>query len=70
MTFFTFNDVWEKLKQEYKTLVVAVASGIVFGYDALVANNIDYLPLVPDGYQRYAAFAVPVLMLLLRKYRP
>ena len=71
----TFNfggimlEILEKLKREWKTFAVAALSAVVFGYDALVANGIDYMPLIPDDYKKYAAFAIPVVMLTLRRYK-
>lgn len=62
------TSVIERLKHEWKTFAVGVISATVFGYDALIANGIDFTPIIPEQYRAQAGFAVACLMLFLRRY--
>jgi hypothetical protein len=60
---------WRKLRHEWKTFAVGVASVLVGLYDGIIAQSLDWTPLVPERYRPYAPFIVGVLMLLLRRYK-
>lgn len=60
---------FQKLKHEWKTAAVAIVGAIVETWD-LVSYQFDLIdPLIPVQHQWIMHISIPVLMLLLRKWR-
>ena len=65
--------MWDKLKREWKTFVLAVVTTAAGAWEFAVANGADLpnlLSWVPDQYKSGALFIVGLLFLALRKYTP
>lgn len=61
---------WSKLRREWKTAAVAVIGIIVESWDLILAPHISYLePLVSPDHQWIVHIGIPVLMLILRKWK-
>jgi hypothetical protein len=61
---------WGKLKQEWKTVAVAVVGIVIEVYDSLLMTGMVDLPsLFPEVIRPFVAPTFLVLMLLLRKWK-
>lgn len=61
--------MWEKLKHEWKTAALAVATTLVGMWDA-GASAFDWTPLVSDKYKPFVPLALGVMFLTLRRWVP
>lgn len=60
---------WDKLRHEWKTAAFGFLAFAVGIWDA-GASAYDYTPLFPDKYKPYAQIGIPLLFLILRRWRP
>jgi hypothetical protein len=61
---------WPKLKREWKTAVVAVVGVIVEAWDLVLSAKLSYVePLVSPDHQWIIHIGIPVLMLVLRRWK-
>lgn len=60
---------WQKLKQEWKTAALAVATSLVGFWDA-GASAFDWTPIIPVQWRDYVPLALGVLFLVLRQWVP
>lgn len=60
---------WQKLKHEWKTAALAVATSLVGIWDA-GASAFDWTPIVPDQYRQYVPLTLGMLFLVLRRWTP
>lgn len=58
----------EKLRLEWKTAVLAVATTVVGIWDAASASGYDLSPIIPDQYRPYAVPIIGISFLGLRKW--
>lgn len=63
-----FENFWEKLKREWKTAAVAVATAVVYLWDGVIATGFDFSQLVEDKYKAVFGLVSATLMLGLRKW--
>ncbi len=61
--------MWEKLKHEWKTAVLAMGTTIVGVWDA-GANAFDWNPIIPEHYRPYAPLLLGTGFLLMRRWLP
>jgi hypothetical protein len=59
---------WGKFKREWKTAALTVAWAIVELYD-LIAPYVDLPQLFPRTWQPFIRPAIPILILLLRRWK-
>lgn len=67
------DQIFAKLKREWKTFAVAVVTTVAGAWQTAVALGADLQDLfawVPEQYKTSVLFGVGILMLLLRKYTP
>lgn len=58
----------QKLKKEWKTFALALATTLVGLHDTLVMSGYDWTPIVPEHYRPYAIPVIGLGFLALRKY--
>lgn len=58
-----------KLKREWKTFALAVATTLVGLHDTLVMSGYDWTPIIPEEYRPYAIPLIGLAFLLLRQYK-
>jgi hypothetical protein len=59
--------MWEKLKHEWKTAILAAGTTAVGVWDA-GASAYDWTPVVPDHWRPYTPLALGTGFLLLRRW--
>lgn len=60
--------MWEKLKKEWKTFALAVATTAIGLWDVVAGYGYDYSQIINEKYRAFVIPAVGIGMLLLRKY--
>ena len=58
---------WQKLRHEWKTAALAVATTALGIWDA-GASAFDWSVIVPEQYQRYEPLVLGMLFLILRRW--
>jgi hypothetical protein len=59
---------FQKLRHEWKTATLAIATVAVGGWDAGVAAGYDLSPVIPEQYRPYAVPLIGLAFLCLRKW--
>ena len=60
--------MFQKLKREWKTFALALATTLVGFHDTLVMSGYDWTPIIPEQYRPYAIPVIGLSFLALRKY--
>lgn len=63
------DNVFTKLRREWKTFFLAVATIAVGTWEAAVASGYDLTPLIPEKYRPFAIPGVGLAFLILRQWR-
>lgn len=58
----------DKLKKEWKTFALAVATTAVGLWDIVAGYGYDYTTVIPEKYRPFAIPAIGISFLLLRRY--
>lgn len=58
----------QKLRKEWKTFALALATTLVGFHDTLVMSGYDWTPIIPEQYRPYAIPVIGLSFLALRKY--
>lgn len=58
----------QKLRKEWKTFALALATTLVGFHDTLVMSGYDWTPIIPEQYRPYAIPVIGLSLLALRKY--
>lgn len=68
-----WQDVWEKLKAEWKTFTLQIGLFVASAWELAASMGADLPSLfsfVPEEYRSWVLFGFAVLMLAVRKYTP
>lgn len=60
---------YQKLKHEWKTFALAVATVLGGTYEAVAPSGYDLSIFVPEKYRPYVVPAIGISFLMLRQYR-
>lgn len=59
---------WTKLKSEWKTAALGVATTVVGGWDLIAAYGYDYTTLIKEDYRKWVIPAIGLAFLALRRW--